>query len=349
MNQWLDIMLFGNSVQDYFVAAGILFLFILFAALMKKVVMHRLHRWSGHSVGTLDAVFVRQLNRSLLPAIYVIGLYSAVQYLVLPVQVMHILNSIFIILLTLLATKILIAAITFAIGRYWGKYHHDEAIQSMAGISGIISLVLWGLSVVFLLDNLGLKVSAIVAGLGIGGIAVALAAQAILGDLFSYFVIFLDRPFQVGDFLIVDDKIGAIEHIGLKTTRMRSLSGEELVFSNKDLTDSRIHNFKKMERRRVVFTFGLTYTTPVHQLHKIPGMIRSIVETFDDVTFDRAHFKEFGAFSLNFEVVYFIVGSDYNRYMDIQQHINLSICEKFKKQKIEFAFPTQTVFVHSYS
>jgi len=186
----------------------------------------------------------------------------------------------------------------------------------------------------------------VVAGLGIGGVAVALAAQAVLGDLFGYFVIFFDKPFEIGDFIIVGDKMGAVEQIGIKTTRLRAIGGEQLVFSNKDLTDSRVHNFKKMERRRVVFKLGVIYQTPSEKLKAIPQIVKSIIEKQNDATFDRGHFATYGDFSLDFEFVYYVTGADYTKYMDIQQAINMAIFETFEREKIEFAYPSQTLFVN---
>ena len=199
---------------------------------------------------------------------------------------------------------------------------------------------------VFVLDNLGVKISAVVASLGIGGIAVALAAQTILGDLFSYFLILFDKPFEIGDFIIVGDKMGVVEYIGIKTTRIRALGGEQLIISNTDLTNSRVHNFKKMERRRVVFKLGVTYQTSAHNLKMIPQLIKGIIDKQVDATFDRGHFANYGDFSLNYEFVYYVTGPDHTKYMDIQQAINLSIFEAFATEKIEFAYPTQTLIVN---
>ena len=186
----------------------------------------------------------------------------------------------------------------------------------------------------------------VVAGLGITGIAVALAAQTILGDLFNYFVILFDRPFKRGDFVIIDDFLGVIVHIGIKTTRIQSLWGEELVFSNTDLTSSRIKNYKKMEKRRVLFKLGVTYQTTSEQIKKIPQIIRGIIEKVEDTIFDRAHFQSYGDFSLDIESVYYVIGNDYNKYMDIQQQINFAIKEAFEKEGIEFAYPTRTLFIN---
>ncbi len=205
--------------------------------------------------------------------------------------------------------------------------------------------MLWSLILVLLLENAGLDLSALIAGLGIGGIAIALAVQNILGDLFCYAAIILDRPFEIGDFLVVGDQRGTVEKIGIRTTRVRSLDGEQLVFSNNDLVSSRVRNFKRMQERRILFQIGVTYETGPEKLRRIPGFIRDIIEEIPETRFDRAHFAGFGDFSLNFEIVYFVLNSDYNRFMDIQQAINLALCERFDDEGIEFAYPTQTMYL----
>jgi small-conductance mechanosensitive channel len=222
----------------------------------------------------------------------------------------------------------------------------EEKARQLRGMTVLINIFVWVIGLVFIMDNLGFDISAVIAGLGIGGIAIALAAQTILGDLFSYFVIFFDRPFEVGDFITVQDKVGTVEYTGIKTTRIRALTGEQLVFSNTDLTNSRIHNFKKMQERRVVFKLGVIYQTTAAQLEEIPKIVRGIIESHSDVRFDRGHFASYGDFSLNFEFVYYVFGSDYVKYMDTQQSINLKIYNEFEKRKIGFAYPTQTLFVN---
>ena len=182
--------------------------------------------------------------------------------------------------------------------------------------------------------------------LGVGGIAIGLAAQAVLKDLFSYFSIIFDRPFEVGDFIIVGDLLGTVEYIGAKTTRLRSLGGEQLIFSNTDLTDSRIKNYKRMEQRRVLFQFGIVYQTPYEKLQQIPSIVKKIIEDVEDTIFDRTHFSSYGDSNLVFEVVYYVVGSDYNKYMDIQQSINLAIFKEFETRGVEFAYPTQTLYIN---
>ena len=210
----------------------------------------------------------------------------------------------------------------------------------------IAKLVLATIAAILILDNIpGVEITALVASLGITGIAVALAVQNILSDLFASLSIVLDKPFVIGDFIIVDNYMGSVEHIGLKTTRVRSLSGEQLVFSNNDLLKSRVRNYKRMAERRVVFSIGVTYQTPLEKLKQIPATIREIIELQETVRFDRAHFQGYGDFALMFEVVYYVLDPDYNRYMDIQQAINLAIFQLFEEQGIKFAYPTQTLYI----
>ena len=225
----------------------------------------------------------------------------------------------------------------------------DAGSGTTLNVVGLIAKgVVWTIVLLLVLDNLpGVQVTTLIASLGIGGIAIGLAVQNILGDLFASLSIALDKPFVIGDFIIVGDYRGTVEHIGLKSTRIRSISGEQLVFGNGDLLGSRIQNFKRMVRRRVAFKVGVTYETTPEQLLAVQGKLREIVEAQENTTFDRAHFQEFGDFSLNFEVVYFVEEPDYVVYMDTQQAINLEIMRYFRETGIEFAYPTQTVMLQS--
>jgi len=216
---------------------------------------------------------------------------------------------------------------------------------TLAALGFLARLAIWTLVVLLALANLGVDITAMVAGLGIGGVAVALAAQNVLGDLFASASIVLDKPFVLGDFIIAGQDMGTIEHIGLKTTRVRSLSGEQLVFPNHDLLTSRIHNYKRMSERRVLFSLGVTYQTPAEKLAAIPAMLRAAIEAQSSTRFDRAHFQQFGDSALVFEIVYYVLSPDYNLYMDIQQAINLAVFRRFAQEQIEFAYPTQTVYL----
>jgi small-conductance mechanosensitive channel len=265
----------------------------------------------------------------------------------LPVLLQSILDKLIIIGFLLQASIWGTGIIQFWVERYKQKKISEDAasVTTFTALGFVLRLILWSVIMLLILDNLGINITTLVAGLGITGIAVALAVQNILGDLFASLSIVLDKPFVIGDFIILDNYLGAVEHIGLKTTRLRSLTGEQLVISNSDLLKSRIRNYKRMFERRVLFTLGVTYQTSLEKIQKIPGMIKSIVEAQDQVRFDRAHFKEYGNFSLNFEIVYWVKSPDYTTYMDIQQAINLEIYKQFEEHGIEFAYPTQTLFI----
>jgi small-conductance mechanosensitive channel len=342
----LQSSFFQNRVLDYLIflasfAAGIIIIQIL-----KSIILRHLKAWSEKTHTTIDDFLIRIFEKKLIPPLYFGVLYLSFNRLTLSPLVSRVLDISGIVIFTYFGLRLILELINYSLETYWIKKEVDTSRQrSLKGIITIIKVAVWGVGITFLLDNLGFKISTVVAGLGIGGIAVALAAQAILGDLFSYFVIFFDRPFEIGDFIIIDTYLGTIEHIGIKTTRVRSLGGEQLVFSNTDLTNSRIRNYKRMEKRRVVFKIGVIYQTTVEQVKEIPGIIRNAIENVNDTAFDRAHFASYGDFSLDFEVVYYVMSGDYNKYMDIQQEINFTIKEEFEKRGIEFAYPTQTLFM----
>lgn len=220
-----------------------------------------------------------------------------------------------------------------------------DAIMALALLGFAARVAIWTVVLLVLLDQLGFNITALVAGLGVGGVAVALAVQNILGDLFASLSIVLDRPFVVGDFIIVDDLMGTVDRVGVKTTRVRSLSGEMLVFSNSDLLKSRIRNYKQMTERRVVFVVRANYETSADKVRAIPAILRQAVEAQPKTRFDRAHFKEYGEWALVYETVYYVLAGDYNLYMDTQQAINLTILDRFAAEGIEFAYPTRTLHV----
>jgi len=226
----------------------------------------------------------------------------------------------------------------------------DEAenATSLNAIGFIAKGAIWTLILLLVLDNIpGIQVTTLITSLGIGGIAIGLAVQNILGDLFAALSIALDKPFVIGDLITVGEFQGTVEHIGLKSTRVRSISGEQLIFGNNDLLSSRIQNLKRMERRRIVFKLGITYQTPAEKLVGIPAKIQEIVESHENISFLRAHFQEFGDFALIFEVVYIVEVPDYQVFMDTQQAINLQIFRSFEEAGIEFAYPTQTLFLQT--
>lgn len=223
----------------------------------------------------------------------------------------------------------------------------NDSVESLGVLNFIGQTTLWSIVILMALSNLGVNITALVAGMGIGGIAIALAIQNILGDLFASLSIVIDKPFITHDFIIVDDYMGTVEHIGVKTTRIRSLGGEQIIFSNNDLLKSRVRNYKRMYERRVVLHFGVLYQTPLIKLRHIPVIIQTLIKNIAHVRFDRAHFYQFGESSLEFEVVYWVLDPDYHLHMDIQQIINLQLIEELQKEDIKFAYPTRTVLVET--
>jgi small-conductance mechanosensitive channel len=337
----------GNTVNAYIIAFGIFVGGVIAVKILQKIILYRLKKWSEKTETTLDDFLVGAIEKSIVPLFYFGALYAGIASLKLSPEATNIFKIASLVLLTFFVVRFISNVIMFTLSHFIRKQERgEEKVRQLRGMTVLINMVVWLIGIVFLMDNLGFDISAVIAGLGIGGIAIALAAQAILGDLFSYFVIFFDRPFEVGDFIVVGDKVGSVEYTGIKTTRIRALSGEQLVFSNTDLTNSRIHNFKKMERRRVVFKLGVIYQTSAEQLAEISSLVKSIIEKQEDVIFDRGHFASYGDFSLNFEFVYFIIGSDYVKYMDTQQKINMEIYQEFELKGIEFAYPTQTLYVN---
>ncbi len=348
MEDLLNQIFLGNTVLAYLEALGIFMLGIIIIKMFRSIVLKRLKKWAERTKTTLDDFIIIAIRKSIVPILYYGTLYFAIKTLILSNTFYTVLDVVSIFVIVFFAIKLITSTLDFSIVSYASREKTEEQrAKQLKSLSALARFIIWGVGLVFLLDNLGFDITAVVAGLGIGGIAVALAAQAILGDLFSYFVIFFDRPFEIGDFIIVDDKTGTVERVGIKTTRIRALSGEQLVLSNTDLTSSRVHNYKKLQRRRVVFPLGVIYQTTAEKLKIIPDIVKQIIVNTPNTEFDRGHFKAFGDFSLNFEFVYYVLSSDYAVYMDIQQAINMEIFNKFEKEGIEFAYPTQMVYVNN--
>lgn len=346
MEAFLNKSFFGNTIEQYLIALGIFLAAILVITIFKKVILGRLKKWSEKTITSFDDFLITELERSVMPVIYIWSFLFSLKYLYVIDKIEKVINIISIAITAIVIIKIIVSVFKYIFSVYLTKREYaPERRKQLNGIVFIASFLIWTIGILFLLDNLGFKISTVIAGLGVGGIAIALAAQAVLGDLFSYFVIFFDRPFEIGDYIVVGDKNGNVEYIGIKTTKVRALSGEIMVFRNTDLTDSRIHNFKKMQRRRILFKLGVVYQTKAETLREIPNIVKKIIDDQESATFDRGHFSSYGDFSLNFDFVYYVESSEYIKYMDIQQSINLTIYEEFEKRGIEFAYPTQTVFV----
>jgi small-conductance mechanosensitive channel len=342
----LEQVFLGNRISDYIIAIFTLALSMLFVKVVIRVLIRRLKKLAERTTTKFDDFIIKILEKIGLPALYISCFYVSAKTLKLPSGAGTLINALEMIIITFFSARIVVMLAGWGINTYLVKKQQDPTVvRSLDGMLWAVKILIWVLAVVILLDNLGYKVSTIIAGLGIGGIAVAIAAQALLKDFSSYFSIVFDHPFKIGDFIIIGDFMGTVEYIGIKTTRIRSLGGEQVIFSNTDLTDSRVRNYRLMQKRRVLFRLGVTYQTSLGQLKEIPKIIEEIIKNTKDAAFDRAHFFSYGDFSLIFEVVYFVSSSDYNKYMDIQQEINFAIKEEFEKRGVEFAYPTQTLFV----
>lgn len=347
MNEFLRYTILSNTIQEWAISFGIIAGCIVFAKLIQRIIIVRIRKFAERTRSTFDDFIISVLQRSAMPYLVILSVYLGLNYLWLDPRIKRILHVAILFVSVFFIVRTITDLIAYFFTRYAEKGNNAEAqVKQARGILIIINIVIWLIGIVFLIDNLGYNITTIITGLGIGGIAIALAAQTVLGDLFSYFVIFFDKPFETGDFIIIGDKMGTVEYIGIKTTRLRALGGEQLIVSNTDLTNSRVQNYKRMEKRRIVASIGVIYETSAEKLRKIPGIIQHIITSHPDTQFDRAHFTEFGDFSLNFEVVYYILSADYNLYMDRQQSIGLAIFEAFQKEEIEFAYPTQKLLLH---
>lgn len=346
--EFLDFIFLDNSIRTWLVAILVAVGTAVAIQLARKLVLRRFRSVSRQTDTNLDDVAILLVEKSNNAIIALLSLYAGVVVLSIPSSVMEWISA--------AAFALLLIQVGIwgnALVLFWLVNEQQEALEeqenaaratTINAVSFVVRLVLYSILLLLALDNIpGVEITALITGLGIGGVAVALAVQNILGDLFASLSIALDKPFVIGDFIVVGDFKGTVQQIGLKTTRVRSLHGEELVFANSDLLNSRIQNFRKMEDRRVTFQLGVTYDTPPEKMRQIPEMIADIITSLEQTRLDRAHFASFGNFSLNFEVVYYVLSPDYNVYMDIQQEINLALLEQFNEAGIEYAFPTQTL------
>ena len=343
------IVIASNSLRAWLVALAWLLLVGSITAALKPWLVKRLGLVAARTPSRWDDAFVHALDGTRAWLLALVALLPATEPLVLPADVQRWLEG---------AASV---ALALQLGLWTGRFidqlitqsretamrNDPETATGLAAMSFIARFVLWSLLLLLLLDNLGFNVSTLLAGLGVGGIAVGLALQNILGDLFSSLSIVLDKPFQIGHFVVIDGFSGTVENIGLKTTRIRSLSGEMLVFSNTDLTKARLRNYRHMQERRIVFGFTLRYGTPAKLIEQVPARVREIVQSKEHTRLDRAHFKEFNDSGLNFEVVYWMTTADYTVYMDTQQAINLDLMRCFDDLGADFAQPARSVELRS--
>lgn len=349
MPTYFEAEFLDNSIRTWLLAFATGVAVYVGLLVARRLVLRYMGVLSRRTATDVDDLVQNVLAQTRVFFLLFVSVYAATRVLLLPGDVALTLRFIGVIVVALQIAIWGNAVITGLISREMTRRLEDDPSSAMTlnALAFLGRLVLWTILLLMALENLGVDVTALVTGLGIGGIAVALAVQNLLGDLFASLSIVLDKPFVIGDFIVVGDQAGTVERIGLKTSRVRALSGEQLVFANSDLLSSRIQNFKRMYERRVVFTLGVTYDTPRTRLGEIPGLIREAVEAQELARFDRSHFSAYGDFSLNIETVYYVTVPDYSAYMDVQQAILLRIHELFEAAGIEFAYPTQTLIVHN--
>jgi small-conductance mechanosensitive channel len=345
--EFLTKVFYHNTVAVWLAALAVAVAAWIVLLILKRVTYLKLKALSARTATTFDDL-IAVLAQKIKPLfVLVFSIYLGSTVLKLPASVVAVLGRLAILSLLFQGAVWAAEVVSYFISRSRGKEEGEDAAGAtmMGLLNFMVRLAIWGAVLIIALDNFGVHVTTLVAGLGIGGIAVAMALQSILGDLFASLAIVLDKPFLVGDFIVVDNLMGSVEHIGIKTTRIRSLSGEQLVFGNGDLLKSRIRNYKRMSERRVVFSVGVVYQTPADKLAAIPGLIKEAVEAQPGTRFDRSHFNNYGPFSLDIETVYWVLSPDYNTYMDVHQAVNLAIFRRFAAEGIDFAYPTQTLFV----
>ncbi len=344
MQAILDFLLHWNflgvSLAKWASAAAVFLISLVVLIVLRRLMLLRFGQTASHTRFNTHDVALDLLKYTRTYFILAIAAYLASLFLVISPQLMSTLRIIFIALVLLQVarwgSRMIAIYVSDAITRGVEEQRDNTATINLLGI--LAQVILWVIIILLILSNAHFDVSTLVASLGITGIAVAFALQRILADLFASFSIALDKPFVIGDYIVVGDQQGTVEHIGLKSTRIRSLTGEQIIISNSDLLASRIQNFKRMRERRIHFTLRLSPKTALEKLAQVPGIVENIITTLPDVRFTRANFSEIGDTYLLFDIVYFTLSPDYDLYMDVQQRINLAILRAFETEQILFSF-----------
>ncbi|DAC72433.1 MAG TPA: mechanosensitive ion channel family protein [Thermoplasmata archaeon] len=340
-----------NALVGESIAAVLLFaLSLIIGWIVYHLFEHYFSKWAKKTKTTLDDEIIKNTKRPIYFFVLIVGFYYAIDQLSILKTYQFFIVQIFLVAEVFLVAYIITRIINVLLSWYAERMVKTgkKAVSSniLLVFKKVLHVFVYIFAFLYLLYVSRIDLSGAVVGLGVTGIAIAFALQSILGDAFSAFTIYFDRPFEIGDYVIIGNYEGTITNISMKSTRMKLLQGEELVISNKEITGGSLRNFKKMENRRVAFSIGVTYDTSLEKLKKIPVLVKKIIEKCNDVEFQRVHFKEYGTFSLNFEVVYVMKSPDYIKYLDIQQSINYAIKEVFEKEKIDLAFPTQTILLN---
>ncbi|AFZ46606.1 MscS Mechanosensitive ion channel [Cyanobacterium stanieri PCC 7202] len=341
-----NIQILLTDIAVVIIVLGISY-FIL--KIVKNLLFRQLRKITRQTETDLDDQIIEIVNKHIIPIGYFIICYLTFKEFQINETILGLSETFFSIAITFCTSRFLVDLSRVVVKFYSKKYHYSNSIieKNINALFPAIRVLIWTLAGIFVISNLGFDIAAIIAGLGIGGVAIALAAQGILQDLFSYFAILFDRPFEISDLVSVDDFTGYVQHIGIKTTRIKALTGEELILANTDLTNSRLRNYKRMQSRQARIKLGIIYETDNSLLPKIPEIIERALESLDNITFDIAYFSGFGDFSLNYEVIYFVhSNNELKMYRKTQHEVNLAIKFAFAEAGIKFAYPTALHYIN---
>ncbi|MCX6093545.1 MAG: mechanosensitive ion channel family protein [Candidatus Bipolaricaulota bacterium] len=346
---FLQTTFYNNPVGRWLAAAAVVLFTWVFLQVFTRIAIRRLRKIAERTQGRLDDLLVELLHKTRFLFVFVISAYAGSQLLTLPTTATKILHVGFVLAMLAQAGYWGNGLVAFWLARTVRRRFGGDAsaATSLAALGFIAKLVIWAVVLLIALDNMGVNITTLVAGLGITGLAVALGVQSVFKDAFASLSIIVDKPFVIGDFIAVGDLSGTVERVGLKTTRVRSLSGEQIVFANGDLLDSRLRNYKAMTERRIAFSFGLEYGTPTAEVEGVPALVKAEIEKVPGVRFDRCHLKSFADSALSFEVVYFVLTADYLEHVNAQHAINLGILRALEARGVRLAYPTRTLYVRS--
>jgi len=348
LNTLFQLSFVGNTIGAYAMALFVFFLVYIVLLVFRKGVLKKLKGLAEKTKTDFDDLLVEIVSAVGPPLYLLLSAGIALQFIQHPSWVKNIGYWVALFVVVYSAMKALSRVIDYFFAKIIKKRLEEDGTFDLSVIKLLgkgLKGILWAVAILLVVQNLGYDVTALIAGLGIGGIAIAFALQGILSDVFASFSIYFDKPFQTGDFIVVGNDMGTIKHIGLKSTRIQTLEGEELIMSNKELTEARIKNYRGFEKRRMTFSFGIKYETPTEKVRAIPQMVKEIIGKIELAEIYRIHFTDFGDFSLNFNTVYYIASGDFTVHKDVQHEINIALMERFEKEGIEFAYPTQTVYL----
>lgn len=343
MQQILEYQLLGNSVAQLATAIGVFLAIFIALKIIRKHIIGNMLRLSRKTSSKVDDVISGFLSSIKTPIYLLVALFVALQGIEVPESLSLIVDIT--ILVVIVSQVITLFEEVFCMVLSAQLKKSNEAVELPGIFRMAVRMLLWSIGGLLILSNAGVDITSLVAGLGIGGLAISLALQSVLSDLFASFSLAVDKPFEIGDFIIVGEHKGTVKNIGMKTTRITALEGEEIVISNNELTTARVQNYKKMQRRRIVFTFGCTYDAKADQMAKIADDVSKIIDDHELAEVNRVHFRGFGESDLQFEAVYYMLTSDYIDHMDTQQDINIQMMKYFEESGLEIAYPTQTVYV----